>query len=74
MLVLSRRIGESLVIGDGVLLGDAIRIKVVGVQGRSVRLGIIAPDSVRVDRAEIHERRRQAFVTLGMEEPCKSFN
>jgi len=59
MLVLTRRIGESVVIGDGVVLGDAVRIKVVGVRGRVVRLGITAPDSIRVDRSEVHERRRE---------------
>ena len=53
MLVLSRRIGEEIVIGDN------IRLTVVAVQGNKVRLGISAPDSVQVDRQEIHERRTQ---------------
>jgi carbon storage regulator len=51
MLVLTRRIGEQIVI-DGV-----ISVTVVAIQGDKVRLGISAPPSVRVDRAEVHERR-----------------
>ncbi len=51
MLVLTRREGEEIVI-DG-----HIRIRVAGVQGNRVRLGIMAPEHVRVDRAEIHESR-----------------
>jgi carbon storage regulator len=51
MLVLTRHVGESIVI-DG-----NIRITVVGIHGGRVRLGITAPGSLRVDRAEVHERR-----------------
>jgi carbon storage regulator len=51
MLVLTRRIGEEVVIGDD------IRITVVSVEGSRVRLGIAAPRSVTVDRLEVHERR-----------------
>jgi carbon storage regulator len=51
MLVLTRRTGEEIVIGDD------IRITVVGVRGDRVRLGITAPESVCVDRAEVYERR-----------------
>jgi carbon storage regulator len=51
MLVLSRRIGEEIVIDE------CIRVVVVAVQGDRVRLGIAAPPSVRVDRQEVHERR-----------------
>ena len=53
MLVLSRRPGEEIVID-----GD-IRVTVVSVKGDRVRIGIVAPPSVVVDRSEIHERRRQ---------------
>jgi carbon storage regulator len=53
MLVLTRRIGEEIVIGGN------IRVKVVLVKGDKVRLGISAPDSVPVDRQEIHERRAE---------------
>lgn len=54
MLVLMRRVGESIVIDGG------IRVTVVSVQGEKVRVGIEAPPDVRVDRQEIHERRFDA--------------
>ncbi len=52
MLVLTRRVGEQIVIN-----GD-VRITVVAVQGNKVRIGVTAPPSVCVDRQEIHDRRR----------------
>jgi carbon storage regulator len=51
MLVLTRRIGEEIVI-DG-----NIRVMVIAVKGDKVRLGISAPTSVTVDRKEVHEQR-----------------
>jgi carbon storage regulator len=51
MLVLTRRIGEQIVI-DGV-----ITVKVVAIRGDTARLGIYAPPSILVDRSEVHERR-----------------
>ena len=53
MLVLSRRIGEEIIINDN------IRVTVVAVKGDRVRLGIVAPREVTVDRSEVHERRLQ---------------
>ena len=53
MLVLTRRIGEEIVIG-----GD-IRVTLVGFQGNKVRIGVEAPESVRVDRREVHDRRME---------------
>jgi carbon storage regulator len=53
MLVLTRRVGEQLVIND------EIRITVLAAGRQRVRIGITAPASVRVDRAEIHLRRAQ---------------
>ncbi len=53
MLVLSRRLGEEIVI-DGY-----INVRVVGVKGDRVRLGIDAPSFVSVDRLEVHERRAE---------------
>jgi len=53
MLVLSRRIGEEIIINDN------IRVTVVAVKGDRVRLGIVAPRDVTVDRSEVHERRIQ---------------
>jgi carbon storage regulator len=49
MLVLSRRTGEEIVI-DG-----NIRLTIVGIRGGRVQLGVVAPDSVRVQRHEIRE-------------------
>jgi carbon storage regulator len=51
MLVLSRRLGEEIVIDSN------IRIKVIMVKGDRVRLGISAPPAIPVDRSEIHDRR-----------------
>jgi carbon storage regulator len=53
MLVLSRKNGESIVIGG------AIKVQVVGVNGKAVRLGIEAPKEVPVHRSEIYERIRE---------------
>ena len=53
MLVLTRQIGEEIVI-DG-----NIRIVVTAIKGGKVRLGINAPPSVTVDRKEVHERRAE---------------
>ena len=53
MLVLSRRLGETLIIGDD------IKITVLGISGNQVRLGIAAPKDVSVHREEIYELIRQ---------------
>ena len=53
MLVLTRRVGEEIVIS-----GD-IRVTVVAVKGDKARIGVTAPKAVRVDRQEVHERRSQ---------------
>lgn len=53
MLVLSRKPNEAIIIND------TVRVSIVAVKGDRVRLGIEAPRSVTVDRAEVHERRMQ---------------
>ena len=53
MLVLSRKIGEEIVIGG------CIRVTVTAINGDKVRVGITAPPEVRIDRAEVHERIRE---------------
>ena len=53
MLVLTRNVGEKIII-DG-----NIQVTVVAVKGNKVRIGIEAPDYVRVDRQEVHERRAE---------------
>jgi carbon storage regulator len=54
MLVLTRRVGEEIII-DG-----HIRISIAAIQGEAVRLGIQAPPEIRVDRLEVHQRRQAA--------------
>lgn len=50
MLILTRRVGEVLIIGD------IIRIIPLGIKGNQVRLGIEAPKEIPVHRQEINER------------------
>ena len=50
MLILTRRVGET------VMIGDEVTITVLGVKGNQVRVGINAPKSVAVHREEIYER------------------
>ncbi len=61
MLVLSRKIQESIVIAG------EIRVTVISVVGNKVRLAIDAPRDIRVDREEVHEARQQRpeFVEFG---------
>jgi carbon storage regulator len=50
MLVLSRKVGEEIIIGDN------IRVRIVSVQGNQIRLGFDAPREVSIQRAELLER------------------
>ncbi len=61
MLILTRRAGETLMIGDG------IEITVLGTKGNQVRLGVKAPRDVPVHRAEIYERIQQERVGAATE-------
>ncbi|MEK7727014.1 MAG: carbon storage regulator CsrA [candidate division KSB1 bacterium] len=50
MLVLTRRLGETIVIGDDIV------IKIVDIHGKQIRVGIEAPAEISVYRGEIYER------------------
>ena len=50
MLILTRRVGESLIIGDDVV------VNILGVKGNQVRIGVDAPKEVPVHREEIYDR------------------
>lgn len=50
MLILTRRVGEA------VMIGDEVTVTILGVKGNQVRLGINAPKTVSVHREEIFER------------------
>ncbi|MFL8675394.1 MULTISPECIES: carbon storage regulator CsrA [unclassified Clostridioides] len=50
MLVISRKKGEA------ILVGDNIEVKVVGVDGKNIKLAISAPDNVGILRKEIYEK------------------
>ena len=53
MLILTRRVGESLMIGDDV------NVTVLGIKGNQVRIGVDAPKEVAAHREEIYQRNQQ---------------
>ncbi len=55
MLVLTRKVGEEIIIGG------CIKVTVTAIDSNKVRIGVTAPPDVRIDREEIH-RRLQEFV------------
>lgn len=63
MLILTRRIGESVVIGD------KISVTVLGVKGNQVRLGVDAPRDVSVHREEIYAKIHEEDGHVADDEP-----
>ena len=53
MLILTRRVGEAL------MIGDQVSVTVLGVKGNQVRIGISAPKDVAVHREEIYQKIRK---------------
>jgi len=63
MLILTRRVGETIVIGDDVV------VTVLGIKGNQVRIGINAPKDVSVHREEIYQRIQQEKNTSPIDVP-----
>ena len=63
MLVLTRKIGDS------ILIGDSIKIQVVNVKGCQVRLGISAPKETKIFRQEILENMKKSLNSPPPKEP-----
>ncbi|MBS0591760.1 MAG: carbon storage regulator CsrA [Proteobacteria bacterium] len=59
MLILTRRVGETL------MIGDSVSVTVLGVKGNQVRIGINAPKDVAVHREEIFQRIKREHPEQG---------
>ena len=63
MLILTRRVGETL------MIGDSVSVTVLGVKGNQVRIGINAPKDVAVHREEIFQRIKREQGGAGEDSP-----
>jgi carbon storage regulator len=64
MLILTRRVGET------VMIGNEVTVTVLGVKGNQVRIGINAPKNVAVHREEIYERIKREQQTEAETDPA----
>lgn len=63
MLILTRRVGETL------MIGDCVAVTVLGVKGNQVRVGITAPKDIAVHREEIFQRIQRGQESLPSRAP-----
>ena len=63
MLILTRRVGETL------MIGDQVSVTVLGVKGNQVRIGVNAPRNVSVHREEIYDRIQREHDVATLREP-----
>ncbi|GIQ69971.1 hypothetical protein XYCOK13_27950 [Xylanibacillus composti] len=61
MLVLKRKVGETIVIGEG------IEVQVLGIEGESVKIGIDAPKDVQILRKELYDSIREENVRAAVQ-------
>ena len=66
MLILTRRVGET------VMIGNEVTVTVLGVKGNQVRIGINAPKNVAVHREEIYERIKREQQTETETDPANA--